>query len=443
MSRSSQPDITKKERRFYWFWILPFQTMLMTSYIMPMYGFNAFLKSINEIFDPANPLNGWPGAIAGGLVFLGTAFGGVLHRFLQGLSHSPRVQLVISNVMIALSLAFSAFACWNHSLWVLVTAGSFVMGIAMGCTFSLAAALLLGWGRYMGHLGLQSGVFGLMFGLWGAIYSLIAPMAIHRWGIEWTFIGTGSLILIFTGLCSIRYRMPTEQSAKENPRSTTLDVRQVFRTKQFWFFTICMLILLTPGFGFKVIVQSLAENIYHVSSLSASLVAVAFLTSYGISRLICGCIADHVKLKPMYLLFTGGQMMLLVVTAIGLPHVEGITFMAVMMCLIGSLFAAGKSLWGMLAISLLGTANIKNAIHGLMIAFGLAGLLGPITLNWALRSNDVLMSTSWWLYAMAACMAIACLLVWIMRAFDFKAADQHKRQPIHWWPGSRDELDRF
>ena len=136
-------------------------------------------------------------------------------------------------------------------------------------------------------------------------------------------------------------------------------------------------------------------------------------------------------------------MILLTVTAIALPDVQGIAFIAVMMCLIGSLFAAGKSLWGMLAMALFGSSNLNSAIHGLLVAFGLAGLLGPVTLNWALRSDDVLRTTSWWMYAMAGAMGLACLLVWLMRTFDFEAAANHKHQPMHWKPSERDERDRF
>lgn len=443
MIESQQLDITAQDRRFYWFWILPIQTMLMTAYIVPMYGFNAYIEPINEIFNPARALDGWPGAISGGLVFLGTTLGAVLERLLGKLSHSTRIQLLLSNILIAVTLVIFAVACWYESIWLLMTGGSFLMGIGMGCNFSFSAKLLLSWGRHMGHLGLQSGVFGLLFGVWGAIYSLMAPMLIQRWGIEWTFIGTACFVMLFAFLSVIRLRMPVEPAARSTLDKPVLSLRQIAATRQFWFFTICMLILLTPGFGFKVIVQSLSEHIYHVSSLTASLVAVAFLMSYGISRLICGLLADHVRLKPMYLLFTGGQMILLTVTAIALPDVQGIAFIAVMMCLIGSLFAAGKSLWGMLAMALFGSSNLNSAIHGLLVAFGLAGLLGPVTLNWALRSDDVLRTTSWWMYAMAGAMGLACLLVWLMRTFDFEAAANHKHQPMHWKPSERDERDRF
>jgi len=76
-------------------------------------------------------------------------------------------------------------------------------------------------------------------------------------------------------------------------------------------------------------------------------------------------------------------------------------------------------------------------------AFGIAGLLGPLTLNWALRSDDVLTTTSWWFYAMAAVMAVATVLCVLLRRIDFAAMDRGESQVMHLRPGAHDELDRF
>ncbi len=73
------------------------------------------------------------------------------------------------------------------------------------------------------------------------------------------------------------------------------------------------------NFGFKIIVQALSVSVFHVTQFEASLVAVAFLSSYGLSKLVCGFLADHFLLKPMYLIFAGGQSLALLIAAIGLP----------------------------------------------------------------------------------------------------------------------------
>ena len=54
------------ERRFFFFWVLPFQSILLTAFVAPMYGFNALIQRLNQIFSPADPASGWAGATAGG-----------------------------------------------------------------------------------------------------------------------------------------------------------------------------------------------------------------------------------------------------------------------------------------------------------------------------------------------------------------------------------------
>lgn len=442
MNQTNAHHSVESDRRYFWFRILVIQSLLMTAYVMPMYGFNALIMPINEILDPKHVLNGWPGALAGASVFLGTGFSFILEWLSRRWRSMILRRWLIANAILSLAVVVAAVACWISSLWLLLVA-SFIAGIATGRIFSHSAQVLLGWGHAMGHLGLQSGVFGLMFGLWAAAYSFVASMAIERWGLEWTLIGTAVLVLLVSWIAAWKLREPPAPVQAVTPDKQAMSLGQLVGSRPYWVITIFMLIFLTPGFGFKIIVQSLAQNAYHVSTMTASLVAVAFLISYGVSRLICGLVADHFRLKPMYLFFTGGQVLILLATAIGLPHFQGIGFLAVMMCVVGGLFAAGKSLWGMLTIVLFGHANMNLGIRASLFAFAFAGVVGPLTLNWALRSTDVIITTSWWMYAMSAAMVVAVVLVWILRPFDFEAYDQHRGQSLHFKPGSRDALDRF
>ncbi|MDG2423453.1 MAG: hypothetical protein P8M22_05685 [Phycisphaerales bacterium] len=442
MNQTNAPHSADTDHHYFWFRILIIQSLLMTAYVMPMYGFNALIKPINEILDPKHVLNGWPGALAGASVFMGTGFSFSLEWLTRKWSARAVRRWLIANAILSLAVIVAAVACWRGSLWLLLVA-SFIAGIATGRCFTHSTQVILSWGRTMGRLGLQSGVFGLMFGLWAAAYSFVAPMAIERWGLEWALIGTAVLVLLVSWIAVVKLRDPPASIQAATTDKPAMPLGQLVGSKPYWVMSIFLLIFLTPGFGFKIIVQSLAQHAYHVTTMTASLVAVAFLVSYGVSRLICGLVADHFRLKPMFLLFTGGQALLLLTAAIGLPHFKEIGFLAVMMCLVGSLFAAGKSLWGMLTIVLFGHANLNVGIKATLFAFALAGVVGPLTLNWALRSTDVIVATSWWMYAMSAAMTIAVVLVWALRPFDFEAYDQHRGQSLHFKPGSRDALDRF
>ena len=435
--------LTRSQRRYYWWYVLPVQSLLLTAYIMPMYGFNSLIKPFNEIFSPDNPLTGWPGAIAGGVMFLGAGFGGLLGAVLDRWFRRPNLKWLVTNVLLVMCIVSGAIAGWIESYLLVLLGFALPAGICAGFCFAQALAFLIGWAQRIGCGGLQSGVFGLMYGVWGAVFSLVAPVCIARWGVEWTLLGTGMVLLLAAIVSTSTQRPVPPQPPGDRPERPSLSRRQLLSFRMFWIFLLFFLIFLTPGFGFKVIVQSLSQHVYDVSEFTASLVAAAFLISYGLSRLICGIIADHIRLKPMYLFFTVGQAVLLLVAAIGLPRAEGVVFLVVAMCLVGGLFAAGKSLWGLMMISIFGPSSFHTTITSVLPAFGIAGLLGPLTLNWALRSNDVVTTTSWWFYAMAAVMAVATVLCLLLRRIDFAAMDRGESQVMHLRPGARDELDRF
>jgi hypothetical protein len=49
-------------RAFYWKVVIPFQALLLTAFCAPMYGYNALIAPLNEIFTPNDPNSGWAGA---------------------------------------------------------------------------------------------------------------------------------------------------------------------------------------------------------------------------------------------------------------------------------------------------------------------------------------------------------------------------------------------
>jgi nitrate/nitrite transporter NarK len=435
------------EHRFYWWYVVPIQTVLVTAYVMPMYGFNALIHPVNLIFAPDNPTNGWPGAFGGGTIFFAICFAGLLGWLLGLFLKTNRRRWIGANLIWAACLVVGGIAIRIESLTLLLAGFAFPIGIATGYIFSQMMAHLLGWGRHMGHVGMQSGIAGLMFGLWGAAFSFVAPLTIDKWGLEWTLYGTALVVFTCAILSSLGFILPTpppvDPAKPVQKAQQPLTRPQLLSSPTYWIFLIFFLIFFTPGFGFKVIVQALAEDVYKVTNLTASLVAVAFLVCYGISRLICGLVADHFRLKPMFLFFASGQAILLLIAAIGLPMNRHVLFITVMMCLVGSLFAAGKSLWSMVMLTLFGPTSFAHTMTVSLPAFGLAGMLGPVTLNWALRTDNVVASTSLWLYIMAGALAVATFLFWLLRRFDFEAFEHQRRQAVHLAPHSRDTLDRF
>lgn len=70
MFNTARRGDAQAERRFFFFLVLPLQSVLLTAYVAPMYGFNALIQPFNEAFSPDDPSSAWAGALTGGALFL-------------------------------------------------------------------------------------------------------------------------------------------------------------------------------------------------------------------------------------------------------------------------------------------------------------------------------------------------------------------------------------
>jgi nitrate/nitrite transporter NarK len=281
-----------------------------------------------------------------------------------------------------------------------------------------SALYLTHWARRFNRTGLQAGVFGMMYGAWGAAFSFVGPFAIDSMGLAWWMFVSGSFVLAlsFAGI-ALLFNPPPELAlspAKQAPERL-LTNRDILHMAKFWIFAVFFALFLTPGFGFKIIVQVLGAHLFHASTSTAALMAASFLSSYALGRLLFGLIADHFSLKPIYISFCVVQIVALLIMGFALPSFTGAAFFTVLMCLVGAMFAAGKSLWSVVLLRLYGPVSLHRALAMTLPVFGLAGFFGPITLNYAVTQSDLMHATRVWVFVMVGLLAVCTLLIGLLR----------------------------
>jgi len=84
----------------------------------------------------------------------------------------------------------------------------------------------------------------------------------------------------------------------------------------------------------------------------------------------------------------------------------------VLMCAVGALFAAGKTLWAVGVYWLWGPKHYGQLMGPSMFAFSLAGLLGPISLNQALRGTNTVVDLQYWLLIGAVLLLMCFGIMW-------------------------------
>ena len=444
MSRTCPPHQAK---RFYWFIVLPIQSLCLTAMAAPLYGFNALIRPINEVFSQADINNGWAGAMIGGTLFLALGFGGLsYHRFIK-LAGSPTKLFVTMNVSLILSFGIAAVACHYRLYWLLMFGFAVPAGISLVNLFLFGLAFLLSWGHAVGKVGFSSGTLGMMLGFWGAVYSVVAPEIRSQYGIFWMLILSGFAVAIVELLSLVLMIEPPESTtvttSTENEEIPVLTFRDIVQFPSFWFFGFFFLLFLIPGFAFKLIVSAFSDEVFHTTTAVSSTMAALFLICYGASRLGFGILSDRLPVKPMYFIFSSVQAVALLVAAVSLPSMKGVVFFTFLMCLTGTMFAAGKCLWMVTLVRMYGQKNYHTPVMLTEPFVGIAGFLGPLSLTWALRAEDVRTSVSWWLFTSAILLAVATVLFQLLRRFNYDEFANHQRQRLNWNWRSKDTYDRF
>ena len=452
MTLTRDPDIrddknaAQNTKRF-WYVVLPTSPMLLTAFIAPLYGFNALIEPLNKIFSPGEANKGWSGSIIGAILFLGLGSGALLLPKIKTFIPNVRLLMFILISTIGLSIAIGALACWLQWYWLLIVGFSLLMGLCMSNFYSLVAFYLVSWGQQVNRVGLITGVMGLWFGIWAAIYSYFAPIVFQTTGVIYGLLLSALFVVpAMIGIFLMREPKSDDASTKIiTPEKATPDLgmKGILSTTSFWIFFVFFLLFLMPGFGFKIIVQAMTVEVFHVTQESSSIIAVAFLASYGLARFVFGAIADKLRLKPIYLVFCSVQCLSLLGAAIVLQLLAGPLLFTILMCITGVMFGAGKCLWTVMLVSMYGPINYTHAVRASLPAFGLAGLFGPLTLAFALRSSNVVDSTAIWFYAAAFALAICFCLIWILRRYDYEALAQHQPQQLRLRLCKRDKYSWF
>ena len=434
-----------KDATHFWTVVLPIQTLLLTAYVAPVYGFNALIQPINRIFSPGEEMTGWSGSIVGAILFLGIGLGALLLPQLKKIIPNPKFLLLVSSIFMNVGLALAALACWLDWFWLMIVGLSVLVGFFLSNFYSIVTFYFVSWGQHVGRVGLISGVVGLCFGIWAALYSFFAPLVFSATSTPVSFLLTIVFIVpTIIGIILLKYPEATNSSTTSQPSTPNLGIKGILGLTSFWLFFVFFLLFLTPGFGFKIIVQAMILKVYDDTTQSvASIIAVAFLGSYGISRLIFGITADKLKLKLIFLIFCGVQCLALLGSGIAIHIFDGPLVIAVLMCITGAMFGAGKSLWTVLIVNMYGPVNYTHAIRAALPAYGLAGFFGPLTLAFALRSQNVVDSTSIWFFGAGIALLACFCLIWLLRVHDYEAYNNKRRQKIKLWISTTDERSWF
>jgi MFS family permease len=366
--------------------------------------------------DWDKPLLGWIYTLF--FVFLGSSaalFGSWLER------SGPRKAAVAAACCWCGGLVISAAGVYWHQLWMLWLGAGVIGGIGLGLGYISPVSTLIKW--FPDRRGLATGLAIMGFGGGAMVGSPLADGLMKHFagpesvGVWQTFLVLAAVYFVFMMIGAFAYRVPPEGwtpqgwSDAESRRSTTagrgpraaqpsMTVAQACRTRQFWLVWLVLCLNVSAGIGVIGMASPMLQEIFggrllgmdtpfeKLDTADLGRVAAAgagftgLLSLFNIlGRFFWSWLSDSLGRKTTYgIFFLLGIALYAAVPAVGRAGTIGL-FCGVF-CLILSMYGGGFAAVPAYLADLFGTGFV-GAIHGrLLTAWSVAGILGPVIVNY-------------------------------------------------------------
>jgi len=346
-------------------------------------------------------------------VFLGLAaalWGGWLERV------GPRKAGVVAAICWAGGLVISAFGVSQHELWIMWLGSGVIGGVGLGLGYISPVSMLIKW--FPDRRGTATGLAIMGFGGGAMIGSPLANELMKHFstptdvGVTATFLvlAAGYFVYMMGGAFGYRLPAPGWKPAGWTPPAAAaanamitgrhVHVSKVWGIPQFWLVWMVLCMNVSAGIGVLGMASPMLQEVFgghlinqdvrFVDLDKAQLTAIAgvaagftaLLSLFNIiGRIFWASLSDKIGRKMTYVVFfvLGGLLYASVPASAGAG--SKVAF-AGALCIILSMYGGGFATVPAYLADLFGTQMV-GAIHGrLLTAWGFAGILGPVVINY-------------------------------------------------------------
>jgi MFS family permease len=334
------------------------------------------------------------------IVFLGLS-AAVFGKWLERVG--PRKAMFASACCFGAGFLLSAIGVKLHSLPVVIFGYGVVGGIGLGLGYISPVSTLIKW--FPDRPGMATGFAIMGFGGGAMIGSPLAVALMSKFasptsvGVAETFLVMGALYFCFMmfGAITIRVPRPGWAPAGYVPRTTSarlittaqVSADEAIKTPQFWFVWAVLLLNVSAGIGVLQMASPMIQETFSGTikpAAAAGFVGLLSIFNMG-GRFIWSSISDKIGRKNTYAIyFVLGAILYALVPAIGASH--SVALFVAAFCVIMSMYGGGFATVPAYLRDLFGTMQV-GAIHGrLLTAWSLAGIVGPLLINF-MRDSQI------------------------------------------------------
>jgi MFS family permease len=396
------------------FWLPLTRAVGITSPVPCHTGMGFLEKLTTTTCDWDKPLLGWMYTLF--FVFLGSSaalFGTWLEKA------GPRKVGVVAACCWCGGLVISAAGVYLHQLWLLWLGSGVIGGIGLGLGYISPVSTLIKW--FPDRRGMASGMAIMGFGGGAMIGSPLADMLMKYYagpesvGVWQTFLVLAAIYFVFMLLGSFAYRVPPDGWAPAGWRGTpvaarttatshhaaaSMTVAHACQTRQFWLLWLVLCLNVSAGIGVIGMASPMLQEVFggrllgenipfeqldtaqlgRVAAMGAGFTGLLSLFNI-LGRFFWSSLSDTLGRKTTYgVFFLVGAVLYAAVPSVG--HRGNIPLFCGIFCLILTMYGGGFAAIPAYLADLFGTGNV-GAIHGrLLTAWSVAGILGPVLVNY-------------------------------------------------------------
>jgi len=381
-------------------WRVPPAALAVHLSIGQVYAFSVFKLPLTRTLgisssapnDWTQPQLAWIFSLA--ICFLGLS-AAVFGRWVERVG--PRKTMATAAICFTSGLILSAFGVWWHQLWLLYLGYGVLGGCGLGLGYISPVSTLVKW--FPDRPGMATGMAIMGFGGGAFIGSNLSLLLMDHFksatsaGVGQTFIALGLIYFCYMMFGSLIVRVPAKDWKPAGYRppnhphglitNANVALDQAWRTPQFWLLWVVLCFNVTAGIGILEQASPMIQEMFPgrmTVAAAGGFVALLSLFNMG-GRFIWSSLSDYIGRKAIYVIYLLlGAVLYCLIPSSGY---SGSIMLFVAVCVvIVSMYGGGFSTAPAYLRDLFGTMQV-GAIHGrLLTAWSVAGVLGPVLVNY-------------------------------------------------------------
>ena len=381
-------------------WLFPPAALAVHLSIGQVYAFSVFKLPLTKIIgvtksapkDWSQPSLAWIFSLA--IFFLGLS-AAIFGRWVERVG--PRKTMFTAALCFGGGFVISAFGVWWHQLWIIYLGYGVIGGCGLGLGYISPVSTLVRW--FPDRPGMATGMAIMGFGGGAFIGSNLSLLLMDHFksatgeGVGESFLAMGLIYFGFMVFGSIIARVPADdwkpagyEPQTESQRLITTEnvsVDQAWRTPQFWLLWVVLCFNVTAGIGILEQASPMIQEMFPGKITAAAAGGfVALLSLFNMAgRFVWASTSDFSGRKFIYVVYLllGAVLYCL----IPFSGYTGSTLFFVAVCvIILSMYGGGFATIPAYLKDLFGAMQV-GAIHGrLLTAWSVAGILGPVLVNY-------------------------------------------------------------